>query len=38
MKSYEKCLKCSEPGNYWEFNDGILISLCERHARVEASS
>jgi len=40
MDDKEKCLRCDRPGRYWDFSDGILVSLCEKHVSVlsEASS
>lgn len=38
MDNNEKCSRCNNPGEYWDWDNGMLISLCRQHIRVEVSS
>lgn len=38
MNTSEKCLRCNQPGDYWDWENGILISVCKKHIVVEVSS
>lgn len=37
-KKYELCHLCQHPGEYWDWQNGVLVSVCKRHIAVEASS
>lgn len=34
----ERCYKCGNPGEYWDWANGILVSACKLHISLEASS
>ena len=38
MNDKETCSVCNNPGEYWEWRNGILLSICRKHLKVEASS
>lgn len=34
----EKCAFCEKDGNYFDFINGQVTSVCQKHLRMEASS
>lgn len=38
MNNNEKCVECDNPGEYWDWDNGMLISICKVHMRVSLSS
>ncbi len=34
----DKCYLCPNDGTYWEWSNGILMSVCKTHLKLEASS
>jgi hypothetical protein len=38
IKINEACNFCNSNGEYWEFEDSKIISVCRKHIKMEASS
>jgi hypothetical protein len=34
----EKCHLCDNPGEYWDWKNGMLTSVCKFHISLEVSS
>lgn len=37
-QSYASCYYCPEHGEYWDFSDKEIISVCKQHLKMETTS
>ena len=37
-KKLEECHICQSPGDYWDWSNGFLVSVCKKHISMEVSS